>query len=113
MSFVMATLERLKLRRTMSKDSVLNGVPLSLFEQWRAEWVPGDLTLWDYLNHKGTPTLAVAFTDLFWPRFVEARGCVFMAENFPGFNLDEWWEHLQGDRARLEALVNTVHLYDV
>ena len=51
--------------------------PMSLpgAARWKASFggTPG---LLDYIGQRGEATLAVAFARLFWPSFIEVRGCV-------------------------------------
>ena len=79
---------------------------------WRAGFgdTPG---LFDYLGEQGGATLAVAFAALFWPRFVEERGCVLLAEQYDAERFQEWWTQLDGECRAIEATINHLHLWDV
>jgi hypothetical protein len=67
----------------------------------------------DYLDIEAGADRAVAFTRLYWPAFVEVRGCVLLANRYTDENLEEWWQSLGGDRRAIEVTINHVHLRDV
>lgn len=70
--------------------------------------------VWDYLGEQnGAASLAVAFSYLFWPSFVEVEGCVLLEERYEPSNFREWWERLSGDVPRVEEVINHVHLWDL
>lgn len=73
----------------------------------------GHLDALDYLGQVVGPTGAVAAIDLFWPRFVEVRGCVLRARAYSAERFEEWWSSLEGDTRRIEAVVSHLHLWDV
>jgi hypothetical protein len=83
------------------------------YERWRESWGKPELSLWDYLNHRGDPELAVAFGRLYFPDLVERAGCVFLSERLRRVPLDDWISSSGGDRRRLEAAVNEVHVADL
>lgn len=68
--------------------------------------------LLDVVGRSGAAA-AIAFAGLFWPRFVEVRGCVLLAEHFDAASFERWWEQLDGDRPAIEATINHLHLWDV
>lgn len=78
---------------------------------WRAGFGDAPDTL-DFLRYHGSATLAVVFTALFWPRFVEVRGCVLFAEFFDEARFEQWWQQLDGDCSAIESTVNHLHLWD-
>lgn len=80
--------------------------------QWRSEF-DGPLGIFDYLSMRGGPTLALAFAELFWPRFVEIRGCVLLKERYEASNFETWWEKLSGHTHEIEAMINHIHLWDL
>ncbi len=83
---------------------------LSSVKQWTA--AQGG-AIWDFLGSSGGAQLAVAFSSLFWPMFVEVEGCVFLQERYDPSNFREWWRKLCGDARRVEGIVNHVHLWDL
>lgn len=80
---------------------------------WRAAIGDDEFGVLDYLGQQGGATLAVAFTELFWPRFVEHRGCILLAHHFDERGFEQWWTRLDGDCGAIEATVNHLHLWDV
>lgn len=54
-----------------------------------------------------------ALAQLFWPDFVEVRGCVIRSDAFERDNFDRWWDSTSGDVTAIESVLNEVHLYDV
>lgn len=83
------------------------------FEKWRADWGKPDFTLWDYINYRSDPELAVAFATLFWPRFVEVDGCILLAEHYDPHNFTQWKAQFAGNCQDIERMVNHVHVYDL
>lgn len=78
------------------------------------EWVVGDdgYHLQGFMSANVRVAEAVALTDLYWPRFVEYRGCAFLAFKYDRSGVDVWFDHLSGDTVAIEAVVNHVHLWD-
>jgi hypothetical protein len=78
-----------------------------------ARWNNGDgIDLDAWLDCMGNFQLAIAFSRLFWPEFVEHDGCVL----FAGFSLDTYHGFLtacNGDRAGVEAVMNHRHVLDL
>lgn len=78
---------------------------------WRNADPP--LSLFDYLSMEvGFPAL-VSVVSLLRPRFRLERGCVLLDAHYEPSNLDLWWNELGGDRPRVEAVINHVHLWDL
>ena len=86
-------------RRSVSPDAV--------------EGTPDLDSVWDRLLTPEAAALVAPFSSLFWPRFVEHRGCVLLVERFDPQNFERWWEELDGDHARVERVINHVHLWDL
>ena len=58
----------------------------------------------------GSVEQALAYSDLFWPEFVEHEGCVFMeraADSFRG------WSEPLGDPSKVEAMLNHRQVCDL
>ena len=95
---------------------------LSHFQTWKAgvqtrtgEPVRG-VRLWTYLHSEASADLMVAFANLFWLDFIEVEGYVLLAEHYDQANFANWLEWQRrtgGERRKLEATLNEVHLYDV
>ncbi len=64
-----------------------------------------------WVGCSGSVELAIGCSRLFWPDFVEREGCVFFAdfsiESYRGF-----MDPCQGDRRRVEAVMNHVHILE-
>ncbi len=72
-----------------------------------------DLSMSDYLYYYGNLDLAVAFAEYFWPKIVEVEGCYLLAPNYAKTSLTDWLDSLEGDKSRVEAVINHVHIYDL
>jgi hypothetical protein len=59
-----------------------------------------------------TPQLALAFARLYWPAFVERRGCVLLEHRADDEAISAWLEHGDGDTQQVEGMLNHVHLWD-
>jgi hypothetical protein len=75
-------------------------------------WV-GALTPVDLLYHIGSIGQAIAYGDLFWPAFVEHDDCVLLRERFEPANFQTWMASTNGDRRRVEAVLNHMHITDL
>ncbi|MFI5936282.1 hypothetical protein [Actinoplanes sp. NPDC051494] len=84
------------------------------FLNWRSGWgdAAASWTPTDYLNQDSAIAATVAAGWLFNPSTVRYRGAIFLAERFNAPNVDEWFERYPEESARVEAVVNTVALYD-
>ncbi|MGE3540683.1 MAG: hypothetical protein AB7N91_24990 [Candidatus Tectimicrobiota bacterium] len=69
--------------------------------------------VWDFLSICGGAELAIAFSTLYWPEFIDVEGCVLLRERYEAANFQEWWEKLNGDMSKIEAVINHVHLWDL
>ncbi len=65
-----------------------------------------------WLGCKGDFQLAIAFTRLFWPSFVEHDGCVLFA-GFSPTTYSDFLASCNGDRAAVEAVMNHQHILDL
>jgi hypothetical protein len=76
-------------------------------------FLSGDSNHLGHVGQVGGATLAAAFATLFWPTFVESRGCVLLAERYDEDAFEAWRQSLNGDRRGIEAVVNHVHIWDI
>ncbi|MCZ1005968.1 hypothetical protein [Streptomyces lydicus] len=67
----------------------------------------------NYLDFEGGLRFVLAAAWLFCPETVDYRGCVFLKENFSQGVVDDWFTELEGDRCRIELVVNHVELWAV
>jgi hypothetical protein len=70
------------------------------------------ITLADWANAVGRYDYAIAYASVFWPDFFLHDDCVFRldpkAENYA-----EWMSSLKGDRSKVEAMINHLHILDM
>lgn len=78
------------------------------------EWVVDKYgySLQDFMAANVTVADATALMALYWPKFVEYQGCVFLGFKFSPEGVDQWLERLPGDLGAVESVVNHVHLWD-
>ena len=71
----------------------------------------GGISVEAWVGCSGSFELAIGYSRLFWPDFVEHDGCVFFAdvsaESYRGF-----FEQCKGDRRGVEAVLNHRHVFD-
>jgi hypothetical protein len=70
----------------------------------------GGISVEDWVACVGNFELAVGYSRLFWPDFVEHEGCVF----FAGFSAESYRGFVaqcDGDRRRVEAVMNHRHVF--
>jgi hypothetical protein len=79
---------------------------------WR-EARGGSPHLFDFLSESADAALAVAFSRLYWPVFIEVRGCILIEDKFQEATFLRWWDELDGDCRRIEEVVNHTHLWDL
>lgn len=70
-------------------------------------------SLQNYIESRGSFELALAFSELFWPRFVEHRDCIIRADGFTEENFGAWHERLAGDSVAIERVLNLIHVRDL
>lgn len=92
------------------KQISLNADKLSDYQHWK-EANSDDFSLWDYLFAVTDVEIAIAFTKLFWPNFVEQDGGIFLAEVFE----IELYEQLKAelgeeDITAIERALNQQHI---
>ena len=95
---------------------------LTRFQAWKAgvhtrTGEPArDVRLWTCLYSEASADLVVAFFKLFWPDVIEVEGYVLLTEHYDQAKLANWLEWQRrtgGERWKLEATLNEVHLYHV
>lgn len=60
----------------------------------------------------GTFSLAVAYTSLVWPQFIEVHGMVFR-EGVTQSDVDGWLAHTAHEKKAVEATINHLHILDI
>jgi hypothetical protein len=77
-------------------------------------WMTGtDFDPRTFILSTTTVAEAAAISLLFWPEFVEYRGCVFLKFVFDEQAVENWFNELKGDGRAVESVTNHVHLWDV
>ena len=66
----------------------------------------------DWLAARGSYDLAIAFGQLFWPRFVLFRDCVFWRAIDPAI-FEKWLRQVNSEKRAVEAMLNHVHVLDL
>lgn len=85
---------------------------LKNFQRWK-QANGDDFSLWDYLSRASRAEVAIAFTKLFWPDFIEHEGGVFLSEAFNVELYQQWKAHLGNDLVAIERVINHQHLDDI
>jgi hypothetical protein len=67
----------------------------------------------DYLWEHADLATWISASSLFWPRFVEVRGCVLWERVYEESNFADWWARLGADVPRIEGVLNQVRLWQV
>ena len=84
------------------------------FVAWREPWISDQpLNLWDFMFHESSVALAAAHATLFWPTFHEIDGCVLLRGRGQQGRTETWMRSLGGDRSRVEAVINHIHMYSL
>lgn len=94
------------------KQISLNADQLTDFQQWKKA-NDNDFSLWDYLFGSANIEIAIAFTKLFWPDFVEHEGGIFLSEAFDSQIYEQWKIELGNDVAAIEQVMNHQHIDDI
>ncbi|MFE6666911.1 hypothetical protein ACFVFH_25510 [Streptomyces sp. NPDC057697] len=84
----------------------------STIKSWADEW-GGDVDYLDYIAYNSDLAALVALSRIFWPRFVEADGCVLWDRAYDEANFELWREELSGDTRRIEATLNQLRVWQL
>ena len=77
------------------------------------EWNSGNgIDPESWVGCEGNFRLAVAYSLIFWPEFVEHEGMIFRGEEVPSA-LDGFMRSLKGDRRSIEATINHINILDL
>lgn len=78
-----------------------------------AEWNNGQGVSIDcWLESRGDFKLAIGFSRLFWPAFLEHDGCVFLGDGSLEY-YEQWMKKFEGDRSKVEGMMNHRHMLDL
>lgn len=95
-----------------TKQISLNKEQLLNFQQWKK--VNGDnFSFWDYLFGVSNVEIAIIFTKLFWPDFVEHEGGIFLSEAFNIQIYEQWKAQMGNDITSIERVINHQHIDDI
>jgi len=81
--------------------------------RFRSDFNNPRLNLRDFIKYKSDFDLAFAFCKLFFPDFVQAEGCVILAEAYDPVTFQDWKHRLHGRTQDLETTLNHTHIYDL
>lgn len=56
---------------------------------------------------------AIAYSQVFWPSFIEYKNCIFLKHNFTVASYNKWVKLLKNDLTAVEKLINHEHILDV
>lgn len=84
---------------------------LADFQQWKVI-NDEDFSLIDYLYFNTSFDLAIAFTKLFWPDFIEYKNGIFFQDSFDVQIYNEWAETLGNEIFEIEKILNHRHMED-
>lgn len=96
-----------QLTSTLMKDDNSNLLPEL------ADWNAGaGITLESWISGVGRFDHALGYAAIFWPSFVQYERCIFRARPDHAV-FQEWMKSAGGDCAKVEAMMNHVHLADM
>lgn len=96
----------------LTQEVSLNTNNLKNYQQWK-QANGNDFSLWDYIFGVGNVEIALAFSKLFWPDFIEYDRGIFLAETFNPQICEEWKAKLENDINAVEKVMNHIHLEDI
>ena len=65
----------------------------------------------DWLYNTGSVAQALAYSELFWPRFNEHDDCIFLLLDVEKY--ESWMKTLEGNKTQAEATLNHRHIADL
>ena len=80
--------------------------------EW-ADAVQGDVDFVDFLTFHSTPTVWLAVSHVFWPRFVQVDGCTLWSRVYEPGNFAAWSRELDGDPSRIEGTLNRLKVWQI
>ena len=75
-------------------------------------WDNGGIDLESWVSLKGNFKLAVGYSAVYWPEFVEFNGYILKG-GFSNSSLEGFEKQLSGDRQSIEAVMNHLHIEDI
>jgi hypothetical protein len=80
-------------------------------QAWKVKGKTVDVQRW--IATVGSFEHLIAYATILWPQFVEHDDCVFRANTFNPDNYSSWMSSLNGNRKRVEAMMNHLHILDI
>lgn len=93
-------------------DRRVDPLDLPRVREWTESLVPQPGWM-SFLTHRVGLDGAVIVARLLWPQFSEIEGCVVIDGLRAESDVRNWLESTQGDVPRTEAVLSTLHLWDV
>lgn len=70
--------------------------------------------LQDWIACEGNIRLAIGYSVIFWPAFIEFNDCVFIKSNFSIDNYEEWTKSDSVENYKqIEGIINHIHILDL
>lgn len=92
--------------------TILN-IPTNLLREYSDfEKVNNNWNILSYLNYNYDINAALSFSKLFFPDFIESKGCVVLSFLYNVENFNEWFEEFNGNVSEVEKMCNLYELKD-
>ena len=73
-----------------------------------------EFSISDWTSIEGNITLAIGYSCLFWPDFIEYDDCVFLKDTFSVENFKDWTKtEYVVHFAQIESVINHIHILDL
>ncbi|QKX03576.1 hypothetical protein HN014_01150 [Aquimarina sp. TRL1] len=77
------------------------------------EKVNDDWNVEKYLNFSYDINAAIAFSKLYFPTFIEYRGCIVLESRFDEGVFEDWYKEFNGEIKQIEKMCNLYELKDL
>lgn len=72
------------------------------------------ISITDWTAYEGSMSLAIAYSFLFWPEFIEHDGCVILKNRFDTNNFEDWKKTVYVKTyGQIESVLNHIHILDL
>lgn len=72
-----------------------------------------DWNIEKYLNFNYDISAAIAFSKLYFPTFIEYKGCIILESRFNLSIFNDWFEDLKGNISEVEKMCNLYEIKDL
>ncbi|MCX4747441.1 hypothetical protein OG455_18260 [Kitasatospora sp. NBC_01287] len=79
---------------------------------WSSEF-GGEPDSFDFVSARFSLGDWISIAAIFGPKFIEVDGCILWERAFERQNFEAWQAELSGDRARIEAVLNQLRLWQL